>query len=72
MSDCGGCKHFTKMTQLKGSSGLCELFDSRTSTDCGHRCKEFKRKPYVRMAKLVVQNLGIHNIDNAIPNGSTD
>lgn len=48
MQTCGGCKHFLKIKNLAGNSGLCVLFDRRTDTDRGHNCQQFKRVKFHR------------------------
>jgi len=57
MSDCGGCVYFTKLKNMKGNSGLCELHDARTDEDHGHSCNDHKppkydRKTYNKMAEF--------------------
>ena len=48
---CGNCGYFTKFKTLEGSGGLCEFFDARTNTDCGHLCEYWTGIKYKRTAK---------------------
>lgn len=54
MKSCGSCRWFGKMRSMKGNSGLCELFDARTSTDHGRKCPQHKR---IKFDRLKFKNL---------------
>jgi hypothetical protein len=41
MKDCGGCSYFTKIGG-KFPGGICEAEDTRTTSDGGHRCKDYR------------------------------
>lgn len=47
-NDCGSCQHFVKWKNDRLGGGLCEENDSRTKSDHGHNCKEWKGIKYAR------------------------
>lgn len=57
MGDCGSCKHFQKL-KSKVSGGLCELKDWLTTTDGGHKCKEYKRVKFHKSVGASMQEVG--------------
>lgn len=59
--DCGGCQNFQKWKNDKYGGGICQLHDSRTKTDYGHKCKDFKAIPYDRKNFKI----GIKNDNNS-------
>ena len=46
---CGNCKYFASWPN---DGGLCEKHDTRTTSDYGHRCKDFKGIRYTRKEKF--------------------
>jgi hypothetical protein len=46
IKSCGGCKYFLKVNNYNGSSGICELHDSRCDTD--YKCSDWKGIKYKR------------------------
>lgn len=56
---CGGCQYFVKWKNDMNSSGFCEIKDSRTNTDGGHRCTQHKRMPYNRKIEVSTETYNI-------------
>lgn len=47
-NQCGSCKWFLKLKQMKFSSGLCTFWDGRIDQD-SQRCSKFKRIKFHRI-----------------------
>ncbi len=58
---CGGCQNYLKWKNDLYGGGLCQLYDLRTSSDCGHKCKGFKRIPYNRNKEKHLTLTEIHD-----------
>lgn len=52
MHKCGSCQFFIKWKNNLIGGGLCESLDTRTKADYSSRCKQFKRKKYIRTDEI--------------------
>ena len=49
--NCGSCAYFLKWKNDKFGGGLCDFFDARTKSDCGHKCDQWKGIKYNKVTE---------------------